>query len=129
MQECFYASVYMEVQVLRFFKLKWTHCATVQTHERSKRTLLTGTKHNLQVLGVMPLIKLQNDIETTVKRPKTILKKERKDGKLIHLSHLLFLVDLSCLPVKRWTENNLYPPVPPHPPPRSHHHQKKNKKR
>ena len=36
MQECvFYAFVYMELQVLRFFKLKLIHCGMIQTNNNN----------------------------------------------------------------------------------------------
>ena len=34
----------------------------------SKERYLLGQKHNLQIFGVIPFVKLQNDIQTTVKR-------------------------------------------------------------
>ena len=33
----------------------------IQTHERFKRTLYIRTKHNLQIFGIIPFIKQQND--------------------------------------------------------------------
>ena len=33
----------------------------IQRHERFRRTLFIGTKHNMQIVGVIPFIKLQND--------------------------------------------------------------------
>ena len=33
----------------------------IQTHKRLKRTLFIRTKHNMQIFGVIPFIKLQND--------------------------------------------------------------------
>ena len=40
----------------------------IQTHKRIKRTLFIGTEHSMRMFGVIPFIKLQNDIYTTVKR-------------------------------------------------------------
>ena len=40
----------------------------VQRRKSFKRTLFFGQKHNLQMLAVIPFIKLQNETETTVKR-------------------------------------------------------------
>ena len=39
----------------------------IQTHKRLKRTLFIRTKHNMQILGVIPFFKLQNNTYTTVK--------------------------------------------------------------
>ena len=39
----------------------------IQTHKRFKGTLFIRTKHNLQILGVIPFDKLQNNTWTTVK--------------------------------------------------------------
>ena len=33
----------------------------IETHRWFKRTLFIQTKHNMQILGVIPIIKLQND--------------------------------------------------------------------
>ena len=38
-----------------------------QTHKTFKGTLFIRTKHNMQILGVIPCIKLQNETQTTVK--------------------------------------------------------------
>ena len=39
----------------------------IQTHQRLKKTrYLLGPKHNLQIFGVIPFIKLQNDTQTTL---------------------------------------------------------------
>ena len=37
-------------------------------HKRFKITLFIRTKHNMQIFGVIPFIKLQNNIEITIKR-------------------------------------------------------------
>ena len=39
-----------------------------QTIKGSKEHYLSGQKHNLQIVRVIPFIKLQDDTETTVKR-------------------------------------------------------------
>ena len=33
----------------------------IQSHRRFKRTLFIRTKHHMQIFGVMPFIKLQNN--------------------------------------------------------------------
>ena len=37
---------------------------TIQTHKRFKRTQCIRTKHSMRILGVIPLIKLQNNTPT-----------------------------------------------------------------
>ena len=44
----------------------------IQTHKRFQRTLFIRTKHSMQIFGVIPFVKLQNDTQTTVKRCTTI---------------------------------------------------------
>ena len=60
----------------------WTNEDWIQTHKRFKRTLFTTTKHNVRTFGVIPFIKLQNDIWTTV----TVKNDEKWDGELSHWS-------------------------------------------
>ena len=40
----------------------------IQTHKKFERTLFIRTKHNLQIFGVIPFNKLQNDTYAKVKR-------------------------------------------------------------
>ena len=37
---------------------------TIQTHKRFKRTQCIRTRHSMRILGVIPLIKLQNNTPT-----------------------------------------------------------------
>ena len=61
--------------------------------------LFIRTKHNLQIFGGIPFIKLQNDTYTAVKCFKNKTKKndENWDGKLNHFSVLGWAVLLSWL--------------------------------
>ena len=38
-----------------------THSTQIQAHKRLQERYLLGQKRNLQIFGVIPLIKLQND--------------------------------------------------------------------
>ena len=55
--------------ILKRVLLKRSFCGRdeVRTRERFRRTLFIRTKHNMQMLGVIPFIKLQNNTQTTVK--------------------------------------------------------------
>ena len=65
----------------------------IQTQKRFKRTLFIRTEHNLQTFGIIPLIKLHNDTETTVKRWKN---DEKWDGNLNNLSGFGSALLFSC---------------------------------
>ena len=49
-------------------KKKLNKQSKTQTHKRFEITLFIRTKHNKRIFGVIPLIELQNDTQTTIKR-------------------------------------------------------------
>ena len=48
------------VQAVKFIFIS-NSMAGIQTHKRFKRTLFIRTKHSMQIFGLIPFIKLQND--------------------------------------------------------------------
>ena len=56
------------VQNFLLFIYSWMIIWKIQIQKRFRITLFITTNHNIRIFGVIPLIKLQNDTSTTVKR-------------------------------------------------------------
>ena len=61
----------MSVQANNFYFVKLI-CNKIQTHKRFQKMLFSRTKHNMRILCVIPIVKLQNYDQTTIKRWKTM---------------------------------------------------------